>query len=60
MRMICDRCWERRCKCSPRDQADDRAKVIEGYRKAEGLPEGWKPGAAIHEQKAPQKQEGGQ
>lgn len=47
MKMICDRCWERRCRCSPIQREADRQKIIEEFRKAEGLPPEWQPGSVV-------------
>jgi len=47
MKMVCDRCWERCCKCSPVEQEADRQKVIEEYRKSMDLPVGWQPGQIV-------------
>ncbi len=48
MKMICERCWERCCKCSRSQQEADRQKIIRDYAKSEGLPDGWQPGQLIN------------
>lgn len=37
MKMVCDRCWERCCKCSPSQQEADRQKILSEFWSSEGF-----------------------